>query len=130
MNSAIVTDRSSLAGRLSIRRFRHVAPGRDLMEERMQASHLHRLLKHALYVPMAFGAIFGSIEKVAGQTLPLSGFKVDNTQTSVSGVSSGGYMAVRRRWFPRVLHPAFREGYCSRRLQVITREVERFLKPR
>jgi hypothetical protein len=79
---------------------------------------------------MAFGAIFGSIEKVAGQTLPLSGFKVDNTQTSVSGVSSGGYMAVRRRWFPRVLHPAFREGYCSRRLQVITREVERFLKPR
>jgi hypothetical protein len=56
---------------------------------------LDRLLKNALLLSIAFGVMFGSVQKVAAQTSPLSGFNVDITQTSVSGVSSGGYMAVQ-----------------------------------
>jgi hypothetical protein len=49
---------------------------------------LDRLLKNALLLSIAFGVMFGSVQKVAAQTSPLSGFNVDITQTSVSGVSS------------------------------------------
>jgi hypothetical protein len=38
--------------------------------------HLDRLLKDALVFSIAFGAMFGSIEKVAAQALALSGFKL------------------------------------------------------
>jgi hypothetical protein len=61
----------------------------------MHASHIDRLLKHVLFSAIAFAVMFGSIEKAAAQTLALSGFNVDIMQTSVSGVSSGGYMAVQ-----------------------------------
>jgi hypothetical protein len=66
-----------------------------MLEERMHASHLDRLLKDVLFFSIAFGVMFGSIEKATAQTLALSGFNVDIMQTSVSGVSSGGYMAVQ-----------------------------------
>ena len=42
-----------------------------------------------------FGLMLGSVEKLAAQTVMLPGLNVDLTQTSVSGLSSGGYMAVQ-----------------------------------
>ena len=43
----------------------------------------------------AVALLLGSAEEVAAQTSPLSGYNVDASQTSVSGLSSGGYMAVQ-----------------------------------
>jgi predicted peptidase len=43
----------------------------------------------------AVALLFDSAEDVAAQTPPLTGYNVDASQTSVSGLSSGGYMAVQ-----------------------------------
>ena len=43
----------------------------------------------------AVALLFGSAEDVAAQTAPLTRYNVDASQTSVSGLSSGGYMAVQ-----------------------------------
>ncbi len=43
----------------------------------------------------AVALLFGSAEEVAAQTPPLPGYNVDASQTSISGLSSGGYMAVQ-----------------------------------
>src|SRR5690348_12922961 len=43
----------------------------------------------------AVALLFGSPQELTAQTAPLSGYNVDASQASVSGLSSGGYMAVQ-----------------------------------
>jgi hypothetical protein len=43
----------------------------------------------------AVGVLFGSVEQMTAQPTPLSAYNVAASQTSVSGLSSGGYMAVQ-----------------------------------
>ena len=55
----------------------------------------HKFLRLALSLSIAFGLIVDTVPTVPAQRLALSAFNVDIMETSVSGVSSGGYMATQ-----------------------------------
>jgi len=48
-----------------------------------------------LSLGLLVGLVFGSADQVRGQIVPLPTFNIETDQTSISGVSSGGYMAVQ-----------------------------------
>ena len=52
---------------------------------------VNKLLSLGLLV----GLVFGSADQVRGQIVPLPTFNIEMDQTSISGLSSGGYIAVQ-----------------------------------
>jgi poly(3-hydroxybutyrate) depolymerase len=48
-----------------------------------------------VHLMFAVALLAGAAKELAAQSPPLSGYNIDASQTSVSGLSSGGYMAVQ-----------------------------------
>jgi poly(3-hydroxybutyrate) depolymerase len=65
------------------------------MEDGMKACRFDWACKAPPILSMALLFILVSVQQVSAQIVALPAFNVDNAQTSVSGLSSGGYMAAQ-----------------------------------
>src|SRR6516162_9717687 len=67
----------------------------DQQRPSMTVCPFQKPVNKLLSLGLLVGLVFGSADQVRGQIVPLPTFNIETDQTSISGVSSGGYMAVQ-----------------------------------